>query len=128
MSTPRLSPDDIRAAAEVHRELGPEYRDAVAESFLEKIDGEIAARIDSRLTNRLPARRRNSGHLARRPGVLTGLVIGATTAGIPLTLLAVYLGYAGQAPGWPVKLWFIWAAIAVICGACAVRFRKGRER
>ena len=49
MSTSPLSPDDIRAAAEVHAELGPEYRDAVLESFLAKIDNEIGARIDARL-------------------------------------------------------------------------------
>ena len=47
MSTSPLSPDDIRAAAEVHAELGPEYREAVVESFLAKIDSEIAARIDA---------------------------------------------------------------------------------
>jgi len=29
-----LSPEEIRAAAEVHRELGPNYQDAVIESFL----------------------------------------------------------------------------------------------
>jgi hypothetical protein len=49
ISTSPLSPDDIRAAAEVHAELGPEYRDAVVESFLAKIDNEIRARIDAQL-------------------------------------------------------------------------------
>ena len=34
MSTSPLSPQEIRAAA-MHRELGPEYSDAVVESFLE---------------------------------------------------------------------------------------------
>ena len=50
MSTSPLSHADIRAAAEVHAELGPEYRDAVVESFLAKVDREIGARIDARLT------------------------------------------------------------------------------
>jgi len=49
MSTSPLSPDDIRAAAEVHQELGPEYNDAVVASFLEKVDREIAARVEARL-------------------------------------------------------------------------------
>ena len=49
MSTSPLSPDDIRAAAEVHAELGPEYREAVVESFLAKIDSEIAANFRSNL-------------------------------------------------------------------------------
>jgi hypothetical protein len=47
MSISPLSPDDIRAAAEVHTELAPEYRDAVVESFLAKIDSEIRARARS---------------------------------------------------------------------------------
>jgi hypothetical protein len=45
--TSQLSPGDIRAAAEVHRELGPDYSDAVVESFLERVDREIAARVDA---------------------------------------------------------------------------------
>jgi hypothetical protein len=49
VSTSPQLPADIRAAAEIHAELGPEYRDAVVESFLAKIDQEIAARIDARL-------------------------------------------------------------------------------
>jgi hypothetical protein len=32
-----LSPEEIRAAAETHDELGPAYRDAVIESFLDKV-------------------------------------------------------------------------------------------
>src|SRR5260221_12138851 len=54
MSTSPLSPEDIRAAAEVHRELGPEYSDAVVASFLEKVDREIAARVEARLAGRPP--------------------------------------------------------------------------
>ena len=49
MSTSPLSPQEIRAAAETHKELGPEYSDAVVESFLERVDREIAARVDARL-------------------------------------------------------------------------------
>ena len=44
MATSPLSPDEFRAAAEVYRELGPEYSDAIAESFTEKINREIEAR------------------------------------------------------------------------------------
>jgi hypothetical protein len=49
MGDSSLSPDEIRAAAEVHDELGPDYHEAVVESFLEKIDKEVGARIDARL-------------------------------------------------------------------------------
>jgi hypothetical protein len=33
MSTSPLSPQEIRAAAAVHQELGPEYSDVVVESY-----------------------------------------------------------------------------------------------
>ena len=42
-------PDEVRAAAETHRELPPEYQTAVIESFLSKVDREIDARVDARL-------------------------------------------------------------------------------
>ena len=51
MADKSLSVDDIRAAAEVHGELGPEYGDAVVESFLAKIDKQIEARVDQRLAS-----------------------------------------------------------------------------
>ncbi|MGD0376360.1 MAG: hypothetical protein ABSB01_17475 [Streptosporangiaceae bacterium] len=41
--TSQFAPGEIRAAAEVHRELGPEYTDAVVESFLDQVDREITA-------------------------------------------------------------------------------------
>lgn len=49
MSDSPLSPQEIRAAAAAHDELGPEYSDAVVASFLEKVDQEITARVDARL-------------------------------------------------------------------------------
>ena len=45
MDDSRLSSEEIRATAEIHDELGPDYRDAVVASFLEKIDKEVDARI-----------------------------------------------------------------------------------
>ncbi len=44
MSDSPLFPQEIRAAAAVYAELGPECSDAVAASFLERVDQEIAAR------------------------------------------------------------------------------------
>jgi ferric-dicitrate binding protein FerR (iron transport regulator) len=49
MSDSPVSPEDIRAAAEVYAELGPEYHDAVVASFIEKIDREVALRVEARL-------------------------------------------------------------------------------
>ena len=36
-----LTPDEIRAAAEIHSELGPDYQAAVIESFMDKVDREM---------------------------------------------------------------------------------------
>jgi hypothetical protein len=44
-----MTAQDVRASAEVHRELGPEYGDAVVESFLARIEKQIDARVDERL-------------------------------------------------------------------------------
>ena len=49
MGDPALSAEEIRAAAAAHGELGPEYSDAVVASFLEKVEEEIAGRVDARL-------------------------------------------------------------------------------
>ncbi len=139
MSTSPLSPDHIRAAAEVHAELGPEYRDAVVESFLEKIDDEIAARIDARLAAaapRAPRRDLDPVTAARRRGLATGLVtglaVGTVVTGVPLTELAISIGDNGSWTAWQSKLWFIWAVIAIVYGAGAVtvlvRNRRRRQQ
>lgn len=129
MSTSPLSPDDIRAAAEVHAELGPEYREAVVESFLAKIDSEIGARVDARLATTPPPRKRDTDPVtaARRRGVATGLVgglaLGTIVVGVPLSWFAVDIG--GSA-----KLWHIWVVIAIVygAGAAAVLVRNRRRR
>ena len=38
MSTSPLSPQGASTAAEAHKELGPEYSDAVVKSFLERVE------------------------------------------------------------------------------------------
>ncbi len=92
MSTSPLSPDDIRAAAGAHHELGPEYSDAVVASFLQKVDQEIAARVDARLasmprTEPPPPRTRTA-----EPGshwtALKGTAAGVAIAGAALLLIA----------------------------------------
>ena len=98
MTTPRMSSEEIRAAAEVHRELGPEYGDAVVESFMRKIDDQIRARVDAHLAS-VPQRQvrpaaPDPAVIARRPSVLAGVAIGAAGAGVPLTMFAYQMaGY-----------------------------------
>ncbi len=88
MSTSPLSPQEIRAAAEAHKELGPEYSDVVIESFLERVDQEITARVDARLG---PASREQSVQPAEsnsRRALLTGAAIGIFVTGVPSVMVA----------------------------------------
>jgi hypothetical protein len=88
MGTSPLSPQDIRAAAAAHQELGPEYSDAVVESFLERVDREIAARVDARLGT---APREQPAEPARSNGrrtLLTGAAIGIFVTGVPSVMIA----------------------------------------
>src|ERR1017187_6069554 len=48
----QLAQDDIAAAAAVHRELGRDYDDAVAEGLIERIGAEIDKRVDARVGQR----------------------------------------------------------------------------
>ena len=104
MSTSPVSPEDIRAAAEVHHELGPEYSDAVVASFLEKVDRELTARVEARLAQaaRTVPRQQDS-----RRAMLKGVVIGAcagalaTTVALGLPVLHAHsagVDYVGRVP------------------------------
>jgi len=108
VNSPSLSPDEIRAAAETHRDLGPEYQSAVIESFLDRVGREIDARVDARLA---------AAHVSEKPARQARdysplpLAIASMVFGIPLTAIAVAAG--NSPPGFPAVL-VIWIAIAVI--------------
>lgn len=109
MNGTSLTPDEIRAAAEIHRELGPDYQSAVIESFLDKVGKEIDARVDARVGQVRSARQsqvpadRSSGK-----GGQLALAITSMSLGIPLTAIeaSFHDGLAG--------LGIIWGAIAII--------------
>jgi hypothetical protein len=132
MTSSPLPPDHIRAAAAVHHELGPEYSDAVIESFLEKIDQEIAARIERQLAS-LPQERLRQpepARLAKARTMLAGAAVGAITAGLPLTLLA-WNHIGGLGPhGELADIWLILVAIAaaVVFSVGAVRFPQRAKK
>lgn len=120
MATSSLSSDELRAAAETHRELPPEYQTAVLESFLDKIGKEIDARVDARLATyyqqgsvpklRRPPRQHSPAFLA----------VASMVLGIPLTAI---MAAAGPNPvGLPGVL-VVWAAIVVINVVYSGRFR-----
>jgi hypothetical protein len=80
MSDPPLSRQEIHAAAAAHDQLGPEYSDAVVASFLEKVNKEIDARVDTRLAGMrrpAPPAERND-----RRTLLKGVAIGVGASGI----------------------------------------------
>ena len=108
MNSPSLSPDEIRAAAETHRDLGPDYQSAVIESFLDRVGREIDARVDARL-----AAARVPDPPARQPRERQPLTLAIVSIvlGIPLSGIAVA---AGTNPPGFAGLLVIWIAIAVI--------------
>ena len=119
MSTSPLSPEEIRAAAEVHRELGPEYGDAVVASFLERIDREIAARVDARI----------AGTPQAQPAVpdssrtlIKGIAIGAVVAGS--SLMAAMSGNAGEGKLRLLLVLVIWLAVASGYAISVARVRR----
>jgi hypothetical protein len=129
MSTSPLDPQEIRAAAGAHNELGPEYSDAVIESFLERVDREIDARIDARLRpaareRPAPPAQANSGRM-----LLTGVAIGIVVTGVPS--MAVAVGAGGVIPGDEkavlIVLAILWA-IAVGIGAYVYPARRNRRK
>lgn len=105
VSSTSLTPDEIRAAAETHRELGPDYQAAVIESFLDKVGREIDARVDARLSMVQPGVR-----APRQPGRGGPLALAIVSLGVGVPLTGIVAGtHAGI-----VALTVIWAAIAVI--------------
>jgi hypothetical protein len=69
---------EIRAAAAAHEELGPEYSDAVVASFLNRVEEEIAARVEARMAE-APRPEAPAGQDSRRAlwrGIAIGIVIG----------------------------------------------------
>ena len=106
-----MSSEEIRAAAETYSELGPGYRDAVIESFLEKVGGEIDARVAARLAALPPT----PGPGRQRRGSASGSPLALATIsmvlGIPISAIAVA---AGDHPAGALGLIVVWVAIAAI--------------
>ncbi|WP_068895953.1 hypothetical protein [Planomonospora sphaerica] len=106
--------DELRAAVEARRELGPEFEDSLVEGFLEKMDSEIDRRVDERLAARAPA---------VRPSVAAGqrlaLSIVSLALGVPST---VALAIVMDSPG--LVLAVIWIGIVAVNFAFA---RSGQQ-
>ena len=114
-----VSPDEFRAAAEVHRELGPEYDKAVVESFLQRLGPEIDARVDARVAEELEA---GAGQ-PRTPSMR--LAITSMALGIPLT--GIVASGSDHAVGL-IGVLIVWLAIAIINVAYAISSRPVSPR
>jgi Na+/H+ antiporter NhaA len=102
-----LSAQEVRAAAEAHSELGPEYGDAVVDSFLERACGRARLSTD------------------QRRSLVNGIAIGGGGVGFLLSLL----GEIATAP-WAPTARMVWVAIllASICSCLAGLTRMFRDR
>lgn len=123
-----MSPEEIRAAAEIHQELGPNYQEAVIESFLDKVGRDIDARVDARLAQQQvaqPAAPRGRG----QSGSPMTLAIVSMVLGIPISAIAVS---AGAHPAGVLGLLVVWLAIGVINVAYNIsysaRYRQPPDR
>jgi hypothetical protein len=119
-----LSGADIRAAAEVHRELGPDYDDAVVQSFLARIDEHIEARVEQRLAKETRVRRRQIDpvRLGKYRTAFAGVVGGSIVVGVPPTIFAwALLRNEGRGAG-PLVL--MWVVILAVYGLAAYRLRR----
>ena len=125
MADSRLSPDEIRAAAEIHNELPPEYGAAVVELFLEKIDKEVGARIDARLDAMgHPAARPLDPALERKRAQLAAMAVGSTiTALASGAAVAWSAHYPGSSPAKALLLVLAVVAIGYIAYAWRLRRR-----
>ena len=126
-----LSAGEFRAAAETSKELGPEYQDAILESFVDRVGREIDARVDARLAQAaaqpLAAQRMATPPAPRtpKPFSVMALALGSIALGIPLTAIVVA---AGAHPAGFAGLLVIWIAIAVINLGYAAKMRPPDNR
>ncbi len=117
MSTSSFSPDEVRAAAAVHGELGADYQAAVVDSFLDKVGREIDARVDARMAARAAAQPPAPAKKSISPALV---LLSTMVAGIPLSAIVVGVG---PNPAGTAGLFIVWLAITVINVAYALSNR-----
>ncbi|MEU9830759.1 hypothetical protein AB0D67_04370 [Streptosporangium sp. NPDC048047] len=112
--------DELRAAVEARRELGPEYEDSLIEGFLDKMGQEIDRRVEEQVAARVPQRQ------PKAPGVRPGVDAGQRLA---LAIVSIVLGVGSTvafavtgANGGPMIL--VWIGIVVVNIAFAAGSRR----
>lgn len=118
---------DIAAAAAAHRELGPDYDDAVAESLVDRIGAEIDKRVDARLGARSSGSR--SAAATSQSGRSQAPVLTGVAAGAGVTGLVAILANVRQDPAIAKSILITWVILAVIVLAgVLVRKYRGLKR
>jgi hypothetical protein len=122
-----LSAGELRAAAETHKELPSEYRDAVLESFVDRVGREIDARVDARLAQAAVRPPQPVAPVRKLPKQFSPLAmaLGSITLGIPVSAIAAAAG-AHPAGFWGLLV--VWIAIAVINLGYAAKLRPPSDR
>jgi hypothetical protein len=127
--------EDIAATIAVHRDLGPDYTDAVSEALVERIGAEIDKRVDARLAQRgpaVPAPQTGPAVPAPQPGwvpVVIGagsMVCGVAATGIVVFATATNINgrfHNTISSAQILLIALIWAVIAVVNVAYARRHR-----
>ena len=86
---PKISREEAEATLNARRQLGEDYEPALVESFVERIDAAIEARVDARVEQVLkgekPAKPRNDDHVL-------ALAIVSLGVAIPMTAIAAHEG------------------------------------
>ncbi|TDB95715.1 hypothetical protein E1267_41580 [Nonomuraea longispora] len=107
--------EDFQATLDARRDLGPDYEEALVDSFTERLDATIAARVRAELD-----RDTAPPHKKSTPGApMIPVALGSMAMGIPLTAIA-------SANAGLVGLIITWLAIVVInVAAAAAVMRRG---
>jgi hypothetical protein len=110
---------DLAAAVAARRELGPDYEDAVLDSFLARLDRQTQERVDARVAESLSLGERGEARAGRSdPGLTLGVV--SLIAGVPVTAISM-----GSESGL-ASLIVAWGGIAAVNVAHAWSRRHAR--
>jgi hypothetical protein len=110
--------EDIEAALEVRRELGPAYEREVVDTFVDRIERAVAARVDSRLAEERARRRHSSDRDSKQ------LALGIVTMSLGIPISAITLTNGPEATRLIVFL-TAWVGMVGVNMAYAWQSRRG---
>ncbi|GAA1479452.1 hypothetical protein GCM10009623_38980 [Nocardioides aestuarii] len=114
----QLDKGELEAVLETRRELGPTYDAALIDSFADRIEATVEARVAAELEVRRHADRAQASAGPRQ------LVLGIVSAGVSIPITAISLS-AGEGGGL-VAMIVSWAGLVGINVAHAAQSRSGR--